>query len=622
MKKLFLLIIVSIIILLPDSATGESYGIYEYGISSYNVNIKISSDNVYEVTETIVADFYVPKHGIFRNIPTRYDGQKVKITDIYVSEQFTQSKSGGELILKIGDPNAVLNGQQEYIIKYKFNMGRDKNEGYDLFYFNIIGDGWDTTIENVRFNIEFPGFFEKSDVSFYTGSYGSTNTGNVYHEVAGLRITGSVPRLNPNEGLTANVVLPESTFAGESDNNNSMFYSAAAWVLCGLLILFAWYIWNTKGRDPLLYPSVQFSPPDGMSPAEVGYVIDGVVDNRDITSLIFYWADKGYLDISESGKNEFLFIKLKEPETTNAFETFMFHKLFEYGKDNWVSTNDLKQEFYEDIPIIKTQIKEKFEGDKKLFTRESTVWSGILYVLSGIPALLMLVSVIEGLPSFDALIPAVVMFIGTLVSGAVIIQTLKKWNIFTRFGKISRSVLFVMFIVIFFAVCFVFAFALEDGFSAIYHSKGYIATEAFRTSLATFAMFIFSAATIKRTEYGHSRLEYLLGLKNFINEAEMDKLRQMIDDNPEYFYNILPYAIVLGVEKKWAGKMDGIVVPPPDYYKTASGMPVSSGFATVSILRCISRTGFVMSVGKSSGSGGSGGGFSGGGAGGGGGGSW
>jgi uncharacterized membrane protein YgcG len=622
MKKIIAIALFAVIILLPAAAKSAAYGNAEYEISSYNVDIIVGSDNVYEITETIVADFFVPKHGIFREIPMRYEGQSVQITDISVNDKYAKSKSNGNLVLKIGDPEITLTGKKEYIIKYTFNMGKDSKEGFDLFYFNIIGTGWDTSISNIKFSITFPMFFEKNDVSFYTGKYGGSTARDVNYEVAGLKINGTVPVLYAGEGLTAYVKLPESAFAGETGNDNSIFFSMGAWCLCGLLILLALYIWNSKGRDPSLYPAVQFEPPDGMTPAEVGYVIDGIVDNRDITSLIFYWADKGYLDITESGKNEFLFIKKKEPVTSNYFETYMFSRLFSYGKDGWVSTNDLKQEFYEDIPIIKTQIKEKFEKNTKLFTKESKVWSGFLHLISVIPSIILLFVIMGGLPPFEVIIPSVFMFAGILFSGAVAIQTMKKWKIFTRAGRIARIILFALFIVIMTAAFFVFAFAMEEGYSVYYHSPGFIIAEAFRTALTTFVIFAFSAATIKRTEYGHNKLEHLLGLKNFINEAEMDKLKKMIDDNPSYFYNILPYAIVLGLEKKWAGKMDGITMPPPEYYRTASGMRVSPALATGRLLSCVARTGIVMSMGRSSGSGVSGGGFSGGGAGGGGGGSW
>lgn len=623
MKKLFFILIILVLLVVSISAEVAGYGSMDYEISSYYVDINIGSDNVYEVTETIVADFFIPKHGIFREIPMRYEGQKVKISDISVDEQYTQSKSGGNLVLKIGDPDVSLTGKKTYVINYKFNMGKDVNEGFDLFYFNLIGNGWDTSISDIKFNLRFPDFFEKESIAFYTGKYGENSGRSVSYKAAGLSITGSMGFLGPGEGLTAYIKLPESAFAGETVNDNSLYFSLSAWILCLLLILFAWIIWNSKGKDPVMYPSVQFSPPDNMTPAEVGYVIDGVVDNRDVTSLIFYWADKGYLDISESGKNEFLFIKKKDPVTSNHFETFMFSRLFSYGKDGWVSTNDLKQEFYEDLPIIKTQIKEKFEKETKLFTNESKIWSGILFVMSALPLIIMTFVILEGVLSVDAVVPTGFIIFGTFFGGGVVVNTLKKWSIYTRGGKTVRSMLFGLFLVVMTIVFFIFAFTIEEGYSMFYHSIGFIFAEAIRTSAATFIMLALSAVTIKRTEYGHSRLEHLLGLRNFINEAEMDKLKQMIDENPDYFYNILPYAIVLGLEKKWAGKMNGITLAPPEYYRTASGIPITPMLAANSLMRCVNRTGFVMTVGKpSSGSGSSGGGFSGGGGGGGGGGSW
>ena len=152
MKKIIALILLITILILPVMVHGATYGTSDYKISSYDVEITINSDNVYEITETIVADFFVPKHGIFREIPMRYEGQKVKISDISVNEQYVQTKSEGDLVLKIGDPDTTLTGTKKYVINYKFNMGRDSNEGFDLFYFNIIGTGWDTSISNVVLN--------------------------------------------------------------------------------------------------------------------------------------------------------------------------------------------------------------------------------------------------------------------------------------------------------------------------------------------------------------------------------------------------------------------------------------------------------------------------------------
>lgn len=37
----------------------------------------------------------------------------------------------------------------------------------------------------------------------------------------------------------------------------------------------------------------------------------------------------------------------------------------------------------------------------------------------------------------------------------------------------------------------------------------------------------------------------------FLETAEKEKLEQLVFEDPKYFYNILPYAYVLGVSDKW-----------------------------------------------------------------------
>ena len=36
------------------------------------MGVKVDLDNSYDVSEHIVADFFVPKHGIYREIPVKY----------------------------------------------------------------------------------------------------------------------------------------------------------------------------------------------------------------------------------------------------------------------------------------------------------------------------------------------------------------------------------------------------------------------------------------------------------------------------------------------------------------------------------------------------------------------
>ena len=65
----------------------------------------------------------------------------------------------------------------------------------------------------------------------------------------------------------------------------------------------------------------------------------------------------------------------------------------------------------------------------------------------------------------------------------------------------------------------------------------------------------------KRTKYGNELFGKVKGFKRFLETAEKPQLEGLVEQNPEYFYNILPYAYVLDVSKKWIDKFENIPMP-------------------------------------------------------------
>ena len=54
---------------------------------------------------------------------------------------------------------------------------------------------------------------------------------------------------------------------------------------------------------------VNIKAPDEMDPLKMGKWLDGTADSEDVTSMIFYFANQGYLDIDLSNENNPIFIK-------------------------------------------------------------------------------------------------------------------------------------------------------------------------------------------------------------------------------------------------------------------------------------------------------------------------
>lgn len=145
---------------------------------------------------------------------------------------------------------------------------------------------------------------------------------------------------------------------------------------------------------------------------------------------------------------------------------------------------------------------------------------------------------------------------------------------------------------------------------------------------------IFAFRIDKKSPEGNEIYYELEGLKMYINTAEKHRI-EFHDDPKKYlgvFEKLLPYAMIFGLEKKWAKEFEDIYLEQPDWYEGNTNM-FNSYFLVNSLnhmnqqvvsnmVASNSAHGFASSRGGSGGSGFGGGGFSGGGFGGGGGGSW
>ena len=125
------------------------------------------------------------------------------------------------------------------------------------------------------------------------------------------------------------------------------------------------------------------------------------------------------------------------------------------------------------------------------------------------------------------------------------------------------------------------------------------------------------------TDYRVQMMGRLLGFKEFIETAEKDRLQQLQADDPQYFYKVLPYAMVFELSDKWDDLFKDIEVQKPDWYESST--PLMGYALTHNMVHNFYTTASnaISTISHSSDSGSSGGGgFSGGGGGGGGGGSW
>ena len=610
--------------------------------SAFNVDVTVMEDNTFYVTERISVEFLEASRGIIRNIP--YKGEAVSKVDGEVvrqdarmqikvigtgSDPYTVSRSGGEVAIRIGDPKEYFIGDHEYIIRYRLKLNDDRIKEYDSIYLNVIPAGWPTDIDAARVNITFPRDTDVSKAEFIGKKNGKTST-NVM-DVQELRAnpdgtcTLSATSKRPiryQEGLTFRLVLPEGYFV-----SNRIFFLTESmfWVVIFAAPLICFLLWFFFGRGRPIVETVEFRAPDGLTPAEVGLLWDGKLNDRDMSAMFLYWANEGKLSIEEFGQDDIILRRTDIPDMdSKPFERKMFSRIFSledtvYGKLNaptiGTATNNAKKDLYNEY---------NFNRKKKLYDERSLNMRAIAFALVLLPVIFNAIYAVDaGRSSYnESGFAAIALFVFTvfrqasptlvnLLSGADTAPALIS-------GALKAPAVIIGINVILFCGLFMFNMPVQALF----------------TVASTVLCLMFAALTRKKTEYYTLLLGRIRGFANFIRAAELDRINMLVKDDPAYFFDILPYAWVMGLTKEWASRFDklGQAVDPPYWY---GGYDPGAAFSYVYLTDALSRSADKLeaafsagadpfSGGGSGGSGGGsgGGGFSGGGFGGGGGGRW
>ena len=756
-----------------------------YYIKNMDVNVDVNDKREYKITETIEVYFNEDRHGIIRNIPTSTRLEDYNIKDVSVEGAPYEIEDSFDMKIKIGDEDETISGDKTYKITYTIeNYNEERPEG-DYIYLNVLGNQWDTNIENFTSTITYP-----------KEEYGSNDSINVKYKVENNKIyINSIKNIQPYKSVTVNAMLNEGAFKNapvkqypytirnqlininitddkkyeiqrnfqiemnkdytgeesltidlldmikgenfylldmsvddknvsyneedgtitldnkmneynfkvtytieprlsddivfkivsphldgkienlkvdlnspfaindatvdfsekganlgtdrfnldENDKNvvftnkntiyvgedvklnlqidESLFVRplpiSANIVKFGLplfLLIITFLFFRFKDKNPIT-PVVEFYPPRYMNSAEVGYAFNESISNSQVTSLLFYWASKGYIKIIMKEKDKFTIEKLKDIDSNHKYyEKKLFNSLFKYENDRRVTGEKLKTYFGEEVSKATQSVKEEFKGSNKLRDSSSQIRGFLLSIISAIPIIscMMVAREVDHGSVGGYVMFSIFILIIHLVFYLIFYMLLKKRHGLMKKNKKIASIVIVSFI---YLIMIIFPFLFTDLDALI----------IIVSIIVSLIGNILSSCVPRRSDYGKELLGEIVGFRNFIEVAEKDRLEALIEEDPEYFYNTLPYAQVLGVTKIWADKFRDVSMEQPSYYDTY--YPLNNYMALsmfVNDLNKVESTAsqYIDTSSSSSLGGFGGGGFSGGGSGGGGGSSW
>lgn len=537
MKKRILFIILLLVSL--------TLGAENFIVESYDVDISVRENYSMHIKEKIKCYFSSPSHGIYRDIQYRFSNPDGNFADPVIAEvsSFTSpslsssEKEDGCYRFYLGDEERLVTGPVTYLIEYDYSISRDLYKEYDEFYYNIISPAWDTYIYGAAWSVTFPKEIGDSLITVVEGDEGSTRNAEFSLSDDGRTISGESAGLMNYGGITLRVILPEGYWTGLEEKpvwrNVNYYVSLSVNLLLFLLSVILWYLY---GRDRKF--NIVKSPlvPDGLSPMEVRYILsDGAGDEkRDLKSMVFYWAEKGYVKISAEGKGkktDYTFFKLSDiSEDSSPSEKALFDIVFK--KDKVTLKEIISSSYFGDYHSkVKKAFSSSFSGERRLKEKKSSRIECVMLLLllfSGIFS--GIVSSLEYPGILSLIFPLIylVIFVISGVSGYFYQTRSASW----KKGK-KRALLFFWVgsavILSLLLLLITFRTRLREPAAAL----------SVVISALLIASGTFTASHIeKKTEYGHDITEKALSFREYLTES--DKTESAL----------MPYSAALKIDPK------------------------------------------------------------------------
>ena len=509
-----------------------------YIIENYKMDIIVNEDNTFDVTETIDVRFTEEgKRGIIRNIPRvndlkRENGEYSKniayLTNLEVNDDFKYTKDRKYYNIKIGKNDVVASKEKTYIIKYKYDIGKDPLKDIDEFYFYIIGEGWNTTINNVEFKIKMPKMFDENKVKFFNVYKNNFRNLHLNYIIREKTIIASYnKKLQPNEGLSIRMILPKGYFYRKwIPFTNAMLIKM---FISLILVIVAIIIWMSDEKNKWIVCKSEYYPPNNMNSLVLTLLYYGIKD--DAVMLLVGLLNKGYLRFEEirydsSNWKNFKIIKIKDYDGNDKYEKIIFEELFKnkdvIEKEEYkYIINDITQKVYDGIDI------ESF--NKKRIDKKSVRIKNLIFIMSMIVMMFMFWSSLS-----DIVIKAIIMLVFRWVEKRMypFIKTKTYW-------------IFIMSLII---------VPLDFLFNGIIRLEDSYLIEFIFESICFFILTVLFIKKNKVIKENIMILERIDSFYKFLRNPRKDKLNELIKNDPNYLYKMIPYIVSLNLLERYNNK--------------------------------------------------------------------
>ena len=501
----------------------------------------VAGDGSCQVSCTVSIDLTEARSDLTFPVPANASGVSVNGSQVrirkdgsigYISLKFLSGFTGSyTLNVHYTLPSVVTLRPEEE------NSGEQAESGRLLLTLPILS-GFSMPVESMDFTITLPMDVDAVP-TFSSGYHQESIESDMDYSVNGNTISGFMTKdLLDSETLTMTLMVPSEMFTAtvSTDENSPIFPLAMA--VCSLLAVLYWLIFL---RCRPLFRSRVTLPPASISAGEIRSRLVG--SGADLTLMVLSWAQLGYLTLVRDRRNRvYLHKRMEMGNERSAFENHCFRKLF--GKKRSVEGTGLHYarlflKIADDRSNTKGQYLTK-SGNTTIF-RLFGVGIG-LFAGAAIGAAI-------GAALLKNVTWKIVMMVLFGILGALSSWCIQAgcfhWRLRGHLAVTSGLILSILWILI----------SLLTGLSSL----------ALYTIIAQVLIGAAAAYGGRRTGTARQSAEEILGLRKYLKSVSRKDLERILKSNPEFFFDQIPNAMALGVDKNFAKRFGRIkLVSCPD----------------------------------------------------------
>lgn len=383
-----------------------------------------------------------------------------------------------------------------------------------------------TLPDSIPYQPTFSSIYQQTDIE-----------ASLTYEIDKAMITGrSILPLNDHEAVTMNMVVNRSMFPTVNirirDGNPEI---TPMLIFAGLALLY----WILFLRTWPLIRSRSVTPPEGVTAGEMGCHL--TLAGGDLTMMVFNWAQLGYILIHRDGGRVMLHKRMEMGNERSPFEIKVYRMLF--GNRRTVDATSfqfarLSRKIFAMIPGERNLCK-PYSGNTKIFRAlacGSQVFCGICVAMNmtSIGFLQVILSII--LAAF----------------GAISAWQIHEVAYRTHLRGKTRVFIGLTFIAIWILL-------------GILCGQWIIPTCA---ALGQWVIGYLAAYGGRRSDVGRHDAGKILGLRSYLKHISKEDIHRMLKTDPEYFFNMAPFALSLGIIHPFAKNFGSIKMDQCPYLVT------------------------------------------------------